>query len=188
MISALLDANVLYPAPIRDLLLNLAEDDLFKPFWSDEIHLEWRRNLLKNRPDLDLKRIDRTIRLMNQAFPDASIEGYEDRIEDLSLQDPDDRHVLAAALMGNVDYLVTANLKDFQTPTLQLEEIQVIHPDEFVCQLISQNQEAVCKCFEKLVLSLKNPPQSKTDVLSTLKKCGLVESVHLLDLYCSDSW
>ena len=188
MISALLDANVLYPAPVRDLLLRIAEEDLFKPFWSEEIQQEWRRNLLKNRLDLNPTNLDWTIHQMNQAFPDASIEGYEDRIENLSLKDPDDRHVLAAALTANVDYLVTANLKDFQTPTLQLEEIQVIHPDAFVCQLIAQNKDAVCKCFEKLVLSLKNPPQSKTDVLSTLKKCGLVESVHLLDLYCSDSW
>jgi predicted nucleic acid-binding protein len=183
MILALLDANVLYPAPVRDLLLSLAEDNLFKPFWSKEIQQEWRTNLLKNRPDLDLRRIDRTILLMNQAFPDSSVEGYEDRIEDLFLQDPDDRHVLAAALMANVDYLITANLKDFQTPTLQIEKIKVIHPDSFVCQLFSQNPDAVFISFEKLVLRLKYPPQSNTDVLNTLEKCGLVKSVRILGAY-----
>ncbi|MFC4872070.1 PIN domain-containing protein [Negadavirga shengliensis] len=180
MLSALLDANVLYPAPIRDLLLSLAEDDLFKPFWSKAIHQEWRRNLLENRPDLDPQRIDRTIDLMNQAFPDAEIEGYENRIAALSLKDPDDRHVLAAAVEANADYLVTANLKDFQTPSLQPKGIQIIHPDAFVCQLSSQHRDAVFKSFVKLVSRLENPPQSKATVLSTLEKCGLTETVRVL--------
>lgn len=180
MILALLDANVIYPAPIRDLLLSLAEEDLFKPFWSDKIHQEWRRNLLKNRPDLDPKRIDRTIILMNQAFPDASIEGYKDRIEDLYLKDPDDRHVLAAALEAKVDYLVTVNIKDFRSPILKDIGLRVIHPDAFVCQLISENPDAVTKSFEKVISRLKSPPQTKEDVLNTLEKCGLMKTARNL--------
>ncbi|NHE56679.1 PIN domain-containing protein [Cyclobacterium plantarum] len=182
MISALLDANVLYPAPIRDLLLSLAEDDLFKPFWSNEIHQEWKRNLLKNRPDLDPSRIDRTIYLMNQAFPDALIEGYESRIEQLSLKDSDDRHVLAAAMEANANYLVTANLMDFKLPNFQIDSVKVIHPDAFVIKLISLNPIAVFGSFEKLVSRLKNPPQSKADVLGTLVKCDLPETARVLAL------
>ena len=176
MITAFLDANTLYPAPLRDFLLSLAEDDLFKPFWSDKINEEWKRNLVKNRPELDPNRIDRTIELMNQAFPDALVEGYEDRIEGFTLKDSDDRHVLAAALEVKADYLVTANLRDFQEANFQPIEIQVIHPDAFVSQLIANDTEAVTRSFEKLVSRLKNPPQSKATVINTLEKCGLHES------------
>jgi hypothetical protein len=91
--------------------------------------------------------------------------------------------MILALLDANVDYLITAKLKDFQTPTLQIEKIKVIHPDSFVCQLFSQNPDAVFISFEKLVLRLKNPPQSKTDVLNTLEKCGLVKSVRILGAY-----
>lgn len=180
MITAFLDANVLYPAPLRDFLLSLAEDDLFKPFWSDEINQEWRRNLIKNRPELDPNRIDRTIELMNQAFPDALVESYEYRIEELTLKDSDDRHVLAAALEVNADYLVTANLRDFQAAILRQIEIQVIHTDAFVSQLIANETEAVTRSFEKLVSRLKNPPQSKATVIKSLEKCGLPETARKL--------
>lgn len=178
MIRALLDANVIFPAPIRDLLLSLAEDGHFKPFWTEEIHQEWKRNLLQKRPDLDSKRLDRTITLMNEAFPNASIEGYETRIAELSLSDPNDRHVLAAAMEASTDYLVTANLKDFITPILKKQKPQVIHPDDFICLIISKNPVSVVKCFYKLVLRLKNPPQSKEEVLSTLEKTGLIKTAY----------
>lgn len=73
-INAVLDACVLYPAPIRDLLLSFAEAGLFKPFWSDKINDEWVRNLLKNRMDLSLAKMQSTVSAMNSAFPDANIE------------------------------------------------------------------------------------------------------------------
>jgi hypothetical protein len=76
-ISAILDANVLYPAPIRDLLLNLADVGFYSPKWSDEINDEWVRNLLKNRPDLTEKQLKKTVIAMNNAFEDANIIGYE---------------------------------------------------------------------------------------------------------------
>lgn len=180
MISALLDANVLYPAPVRDFLLSLAEDGLFKPFWSEEIHQEWKRNLLINRPDLEPERIDRTIHLMNEAFPDTNVEGYKKHIEGLLLTDPDDRHVLAAALEAKADFLVTANLKDFLSPKLQLKGLHVIHPDEFLCHLIYENPDAVTSGFDKLVSRLKKPLQSKEDVLNTLQQCGLFQTVQKL--------
>ncbi|EKB47845.1 PIN domain-containing protein [Cecembia lonarensis] len=176
MILALLDANVIFPAPIRDLLLSLAEDGHFKPFWTEEIHQEWKRNLLQKRPELDSKGLERTITLMNEAFPDASIEGYERRIEALSLKDPNDRHVLAAALEANTDYLVTVNLKDFKTSALKNEKPQVIHPDDFICLFISENPASVLDCFSRLVSRLKKPPQSKEDVLRTLTKIGLLNT------------
>src|ERR1700691_875080 len=103
---ALLDANVLYPAPVRDLMLQLSFSGLFQARWSAEIDDEWKRNLLTNRPEL-AERIDRTQAVMHRAIPDALVIGYPSCIADLSLPDPDDRHVLAAAITTAADVIVT---------------------------------------------------------------------------------
>ncbi len=114
--AAVLDACVLYPAPIRDLLLNLAELDLFKPKWTSFIQDEWLRNLLSNRKDLTREQLNKTIAAMNRAFPDSLVEHFEPLIDSLELPDPKDRHVVAAAIRVNADVIVTANLKDFLHP------------------------------------------------------------------------
>lgn len=180
MVCALLDANVLYPAPVRDLLLSLAEGQLFKPFWTEKIQLEWSRNLLENMPEIDPKRIEKTISLMDEAFPDALIGGFEHLIDGLKLKDPDDRHVLAAAIHVNVDYIVTANLKDFEHSMPLDSKIKFIHPDRFAMELILLYPEKAYRCFENMLSRLKNPPISREEALATLRKCGLVISARLL--------
>jgi hypothetical protein len=96
--SAVLDANVLYPAPLRDLLLNLADLELYKPRWTAQIQKEWIVNLLEHRADLKKDSLEKTQRAMDSAFPNADIRGYKQLIEGLRLPDPKDRHVLAAAI------------------------------------------------------------------------------------------
>ena len=76
--SAVLDANVLFPAPVRDLLLRLAELDLYRPKWTEEIHDEWIRNLLLKRPDIKRESLDSAKKAMNSAFPDANVSAYAD--------------------------------------------------------------------------------------------------------------
>ena len=96
--TVVLDACVLYPAPLRDLLLWLAVTGLYRPRWTEAIHGEWMESLLRERPDLARNRLKRTRDLMNQAVPDCLVLGYEGLIVSLFLPDPDDRHVLAAAI------------------------------------------------------------------------------------------
>ena len=96
--TALLDANVLYPAPIRDILLQLAVSDVYRAKWSADIHREWIRALLRNEPHRDRASLERTRDLMNQAARDCLVEGYEHLVPALDLPDADDRHVLAAAI------------------------------------------------------------------------------------------
>ena len=93
--------------------MELAGTGLFRAKWSARIHDEWTRNLLKNRPDLDANKLQRTVDLMNAAIPDCLVEQYEDLIVGLDLPDPDDRHVLAAAIHSGCDAIITMNLKDF---------------------------------------------------------------------------
>lgn len=113
----------------------LALTDLFKARWTEEIHQEWIRNVLKNRPDLTLAQLERTKNLMNTNVRDALVIGYGSRIPTLELPDLSDRHVLAAAIQSRADFIVTFNLKDFPTSVLANYGVEAIHPDEFILDL-----------------------------------------------------
>ncbi len=178
--TALLDANVLYPAPLRDFLLRLAEADLYKPKWSAQIQEEWKRNLLQNRKDIKLEMLEKTTAAMEAAFPDAAVMGFEDLVEGLHLPDPDDRHVVAAAIRGQADVIVTCNTKDFPAKSLAKYDLEAQHPDSFVTNLITLDAQKCRQALAAQVKSLKAPPRSKEEVLEILKQCGLVKSVALL--------
>jgi predicted nucleic acid-binding protein len=180
--TAILDANVLYPAPLRDYLLNLADLELYKPKWTAEIQEEWIRNLLINRPDLKRKTLKKACNAMDEAFPDANISNYEELIVSLSLPDEKDRHVLAAAIRGNADVIVTFNLKDFPATYLRKYDIEVQHPDKFITNLISLDKAKSLEAINIQVENLKNPPRSKEEVMQTLQKCGLQKSISLLKI------
>ncbi|MCA9164925.1 MAG: PIN domain-containing protein, partial [Planctomycetales bacterium] len=130
--TVILDACVLYPAPLRDLLMHLAMTDLFHAKWTDAIHDEWTRSVLKSRPDLKPEQLQRTRDLMNAHVRDCIVTGYESLIPSLTLPDSDDCHVLAAAIRCNADAIVTFNLKDFPAATLKPFGIDVLHPDNFL--------------------------------------------------------
>jgi len=132
---------------IRDLLLTFADEDLFKPFWSKEIQEEWKRNLIQNRPDLDPKRIDRTILAMDEFFPHAAVEDWKSISSQISLPDKNDHIVLAAAIKCEAHYLVTSNLKDFPAVELEKFNIKPIHPDEFCSMLIPTKPEICHQCI-----------------------------------------
>jgi len=117
-IRAVLDANVLYPAPLRDLLLQLAVMDVFQARWTDEIHQEWIGALLRNEPHRSPASLERTRELMNRATGDSLITGYERFIKKVDLPDVHDRHVVAAAIAGHCNVVVTQNLKHFPAANL----------------------------------------------------------------------
>lgn len=108
--TVIYDANVLYPNLLRDLLIRVAQAGLVRARWTDEILGEVFRNLTKNRPDLDPERLVRTRTLMNEAIRDVLVTGYEPLVEVLDLPDPDDRHVLAAAIKVGAQTIITNDL------------------------------------------------------------------------------
>jgi predicted nucleic acid-binding protein len=175
--TALYDACVLYPAPLRDLLMELAGTGLFRARWTNEIHNEWIENLLENEPHRQRVKLERTRDLMNAAVLDCLVTGYETLIPPLTLPDPDDRHVLAAAIQGRADVIVTYNLKDFPDAVLRGYGIEAQHPDEFVSNLIGLNAEAVYTAVKEQRARLKNPPKSAEDFLVTLEKQSLAQTV-----------
>ena len=81
--TALLDANVLYPAGLRDFLLRLADQYLCRPLWSATIHEKWIASLLEDRPDLTASRLERTRAIMDEYFPEAIVTGYDSLIAGL---------------------------------------------------------------------------------------------------------
>ena len=103
LLTALLDANILYPAGLRDVLLRLADQYLYAPLWSADIHAEWIRSVLADRPDLTEGMLERTRMVMDRHFPEAVVTGYTARAAGLDLPDPDDLHVLAAAIEGGAE-------------------------------------------------------------------------------------
>lgn len=170
---AVLDACVLYPAPIRDLLLNLADFELYIPKWTDKIHEEWTRNLLQNRPELISHQLKRTIDAIYSAFPSSNVENYQALMASINLPDQDDSHVLAAAIRCNADVIVTANLKDFPNEYLSQFDVEAQHPDYFIANLIDLNPEKSFKAFQQQVAYLKKPPLTEIQVIENLKKVGL---------------
>jgi predicted nucleic acid-binding protein len=129
--TVIYDACVLYPAPLRDLLIRLAAKGLVRARWTDRILDESFRNILANRPDLLPGSLDRTRELMNRALRDVLVTGYEGLIEGLNLPDPDDRHVLAAAIRAGAQVIVTMNLDDFPESALAPFSVEALHPDDF---------------------------------------------------------
>ncbi len=178
--SAVLDANVLYPANIRDLLLTLAWGDysFYKPYWTNKIHEEWTRNLAANRPDINITDLQEDVALMNRIFGDSLVEEYEPFEELIVLPDPHDRHVVACAIKSNADVIVTQNTKDFPQGYLSRKfHIDIKTPDEFVLDIIDLSPPLAVEAFSSIVNRLKDPPLSHGDVLIGLEKNNMPLSV-----------
>lgn len=175
--TALYDACVLFPAPLRDFLMRLALSDLFRARWTDRIHAEWIDAALKERPNLERAKLERTRDLMNTSIRDCLVAGYEPLINGLELPDADDRHVVAAAVRARADVIVTFNLKDFPNTYLANFGIEAQHPDEFISHLIDLAPGAVCAAAKRQREGLRNPPKSVEEFLDALSRQRLPDTV-----------
>jgi predicted nucleic acid-binding protein len=179
-VTAVYDANVLYPAPLRDLFIRLAQAGLVRARWTDAIHEEWVRNVLKDNPELSPERLARTRSLMDEALRDCLVTGYEDLVETLSLPDPGDRHVLAAAIQADAEVIVTFNLKDFPPGAMARYNVEAIHPDEYLLSLFDAAAGAVCAAVKRQREGLRNPTRTAEELLDTLESQGLPQVVSRL--------
>lgn len=174
------DANVLYPAQLRDFLMRLAVSGLVRAHWTDEIHDEWMRNVLEDYPDVTRDQLERTRRLMERALPDASVTGYAPRIPQIDVPDPTDRHVVAAAAEVDADLIVTFNLNDFPEEALAPFEGEAIHPDSLVRGQVEHRPSAVREVAREHRRSLRRPPKSPAEYVRLLRKSRLDQTADWL--------
>src|SRR6266567_4393146 len=136
--------------------------------------------LARNFPDKPKERLERLASLINDSIADCLVTGYEPLIEGLKIPDPDDRHVLAAAIKAGAQVIVTANLKDFPADDLRPWNVEAKSPDDFVLDQLHINDKVVFACVQQIADSRKRHPASVRDVLGELERSGLVQSVAAL--------
>jgi predicted nucleic acid-binding protein len=134
----------------------------------------------RQNPHIPASKIDRMRALMEAYVEDATVSGYEPLIASLSLPDPNDRHVLAAAIHGKADVIVTANERDFPATALAVYKIAIITPDRFIIRLLEADPNLVLSALEADRADLKNPPLSRDEYFGALERCGLIEATATL--------
>ena len=173
---AVLDANVLYPQFLRDVLLRLAAAEIFVPRWTDRIQREWMRNLARDRPDIPAERIARVRKLMEEAFPEAQVKGYRTYEKLFPGVHHKDRHVSAAAVKAGAAVIVTWNLRDFPPDALSPHGISAIDPDRFIAGLAARETTAAM-VLERHRAALRKPPCSPAEYRAAFAAAGLTRAV-----------
>lgn len=162
-----LDACVLYPIALCDILLSTADRRLYRPLWSTRILDEMENALVRS--GKDAAKIAYRRAEMERIFPDAAITGYEPLIPAMK-NDEKDRHVLAAAVRVNAALIVTTNLKDFPDHVLHPLGIRAEHPDVFLMDLLGFDSPAVLAAIETMAEEKTRPPQTTLDILQRIGK------------------
>lgn len=180
LIRAVLDANVIYPAFLRDVLLRLAASDLYLPHWTERIHDEWIRNVVQDRPDLSPANFQRTRASMDAHFPGALVTGFEALEEQVGGVDAGDRHVAAAALNAGAERIITQNLKHFPAEALLPHGIVAQHPDDFVSDLFRGDAMTTRRVLEAHRAGLQRPPHEPAEYAAAFVRAGLTKSAALL--------
>jgi len=174
--SAFLDANVLHPAFLRAALLWFADARLLRPVWSIDVLTEWRRSVQRRHADLGDEKLDRIEQAFVSQFPDAEVTDYEAFINVIELPDENDRHVLAAAIVGRCNGIITCNLKHFPVETVSKFGIEVVHPDDFIVNIIDLDENkalGACKRHRE-AMGISKPTVEQ--YLERFEICGLIQA------------
>jgi predicted nucleic acid-binding protein len=172
--TALLDACVLYPLAMTDALLSLATAGFYAAKWTTRIEGEWIRAIERQRPELEGKLGIRRDS-MRLAVPDWEVtqSAWEPLISHLELPDADDRHVLAAAIAGHADCIVTSNLKDFPATVVDAYGIEVVDPDTFVVNQWDLDPIRAISAFKRMRARRRKPESSPQDFAYAVEVGGL---------------
>jgi predicted nucleic acid-binding protein len=172
--TALVDASVLYSGILTDLIIETSRSGIYMARWSNDIHEEWISALLSRRPDLTRAALERRRNAMDEAVPDCLVTGYEPLVGAVQLPDPDDNHVLAAAIAGHADVIVTRNLKHFPSEILASHQLEAQDPDTFLIHQRGLDEGRFLESVRAIRRRLMNPPKSPDEWLEGLEKAGLV--------------
>jgi predicted nucleic acid-binding protein len=176
---ALYDANALYPNAQRDLLIRIARHGLVQAKWTSEILDEMCGARLRKNPDLTRDNLARLRDLINSSVADCLVTGYEPLIDLVKIRDPQDGHVLAAAIRAKAQVIVTSD-RDFTAEALAEWDIEAKTPDEFLLDQIGIDDRVVYSCVQEIANSRSRPPRTTADVLAELENSGLVATAAAL--------
>lgn len=179
-VVAVVDANILVPNLLRDVFVSLAFERGYAARWSNHIHDEWMRNVIKLRPDIKPSAMENVRDMMNRHVKDSLVADYEPLIETLHLPDPNDRHVLAAAIVAKADVIVTNNIRDFPVSALAPHNVRAQKPDAFLCDLWRDNAPEMVAALAVQRARLRNPPQTPAEFTQSLARQGLTRFVAAL--------
>lgn len=171
--SALYDADVLASIRLTDISIRLASTGLFRLLWSSTIHDEWSRAVARSHPHISPAQIARRREQMDRAMPQAKVMGYEHLVSSLTLPDIDDRHVLAAAIVGRADVIVTFNQRDFPDAVLVGYGLEAQHPDVFLNHQRTLDETRFLAVVKESRAALTNPPISADEYIDGLRRQGL---------------
>jgi predicted nucleic acid-binding protein len=170
--TALFDANVLFGARLRSLLMELAMSGLFRARWSPDIHREWMQAVSEKR-GISIAQLNTTRFAMDESVPDGCVTGYEDLIAGLALPDPNDRHVLAAAIRCGANVIVTFNAADFPSEAIEKYGLDTRHPDAFIIAIDDVDPGALIDAGRRDMAHYKNPPLTLEEYLDGLRAGGV---------------
>lgn len=162
-----LDANVIVDAQVRDIFCRLDKADLIDLRWSAHILAEVRRALVDNL-EREPAKVDRLLRTLERAFPLAAVSGFDRLIEDFDLPDPDDRHVVAAAVHGECDLLVTYNERDIPGSAVEDHDLLVLTTDSALVLMAQWFAQELPGVVEAQVAALKSPATTTDSFLDRL--------------------
>jgi predicted nucleic acid-binding protein len=163
----LLDACVLVPYQLCDVMLTLAEQNLFTPLWSQQI-LEETERTLTTKLHVDPDRARKRIAAMTSAFPHALVDNYSDLIKAMRCHKKD-RHVLAAAVRGSAQTLVTSNLEDFPAEAAEPYDVEIVHPDRFLNDQLDLGADLTMHALKRLVERYNSPPMTLLELMRRLR-------------------
>lgn len=169
MFPVFLDTCVLLKPYLCDTLLSIAECRIYRPLWSAGVLAELDRNLRKR--GATAEQVAHRVDQMSRHFPDAQVFGYEHLIASME-NHPKDRHVLAAAVRGGAEVLVTENLRDFPESAVAPYSITVLHQDDFLLDQLDLSAVAVEAALRRQVSRYRRAPRSVEDLLTILGNAG----------------
>jgi len=169
VLPVFLDTCVLLKPYLCDTVLTVAEGGLCRPLWSTDVLEELKRNLVKR--GATEAQVGHRVRRMTEFFPDAEVVDYRQLIAAMT-NDPKDRHVVAAAVRGGAELIVTENLKDFRPEDVHPHGIEVAHQDEFLLDLLDLSPGTVLGCLARQVSRYRREPRTVSDLLDVLGSAG----------------
>lgn len=168
-----IDTSELFPFTIMDVLLTLSEDFLFTWVWTDELLDEWEEVIVREgkRTPESAASVAAAVRTHFSRYRiDPAV--YRDKITDDLSPDPDDRMHAAAAIYGDVDVLLTRNLKHLRTKPVLAAGVKVITSDEFLCALFTHRRQGVVESFTRAADTKKNPPMTPDELAKKIATAG----------------